>query len=533
MHRPPFLGTLVSLILAGGTISLSAEQPTSQWIFYGPDGKLHYKTTPAGDRIMDFSYAGYMGGGVALPTVRAKRTLQPSGDDDTATIQAAVDEVAAMPLENGFRGAVELAPGTFNCSATITIAADGVVLRGSGATGDGSTTIKMTGRQHLAVRAQGPRGRGAQPATAPTSSNTQNPNQGFRSVQSTIADAYVPSGSVSFKIADGAGFAIGDTIAIRRPVTEAWIRFMQMDNLVRDGRGQTWLRAGTTITTERKIANVTGNTITLDVPLADSFDQQYLQPPGTAVVKIQPPQQLSQVGIENLHIECPPQEINHTEPHFTALRINGEDCWVRDVVADETMNSIAVSGRRITLTRVAVNRKARHQGSSKPAEFAPNGGQILLDRCTVNGDNIWYSATGGRQAGPIVLLNCVFSGNGRAESHQRWTTGVLFDHCRAPDGGLDFRNRGAMGSGHGWSMGWGVAWNCEAADFVIQNPPGAINWMIGCIGQSRPMSRPFDKSPNLPEGVIDSPGTHVTPASLYLAQLLDRLGPQALKNIGY
>ena len=236
------------------------------------------------------------------------------------------------------------------------------------------------------------------------------------------------------------------------------------------------------------------------------------------MVKIQPPRLLSEAGVENLHIECPPQEINHTQPHFTALRINGEDCWVRDLVADETMNSIAVSGRRITLTRVAVNRKARHQGSSKPAEFAPNGGQILLDRCTVSGENVWYAATGGRQAGPIVLLNCVFSGNGRAESHQRWTTGVLYDNCRVPDGGLDFRNRGEMGSGHGWSMGWGVAWNCEAADFVIQNPPGAINWMIGCIGQSRPVPRPFDKSPNLPEGVIDSPGTHVTPASLYLAR---------------
>ena len=158
---------------------------------------------------------------------------------------------------------MELAPGTFNCSATITIAADGVVLRGSGANGNGRTTIKMTGRPHLAiaVRPQGRGARGAPPAAAPASTKTQAPNHDFRSVESTIADAYVPSGSVSFTVADGAGFAIGDTIAIRRPVTEPWIRFMQMDDLVRDGRAQTWLRAGTTITTERKITNVTGNTI--------------------------------------------------------------------------------------------------------------------------------------------------------------------------------------------------------------------------------------------------------------------------------
>ena len=62
--------------------------------------------------------------------------------------------------------------------------------------------------------------------------------------------------------------------------------------------------------------------------------------------------------------------------HFTALRLNAEDAWVRDVVIDETMNSVGINGRRITLQRVAVNRKARHQGSSKPAEFAPNASDL-------------------------------------------------------------------------------------------------------------------------------------------------------------
>jgi hypothetical protein len=166
------------------------------------------------------------------------------------------------------------------------------------------------------------------------------------------------------------------------------------------------------------------------------------------------------VGVEDLHIECPPQEINHTESHFSALRMNAQDSWVRNVIIDETMNSIGVNGCRITLQRVAVNRKARHQGSSKPAEFAPNAGQLLLDRCSSSGDNVWYAATGAGMSGPIVLLNCNFRGNGHVESHQRWSTGMLYDNCPVPDGGMDFRNRGSMGSGHGWSMGWGVAWNC-------------------------------------------------------------------------
>jgi len=53
----------------------------SQWVYPGAGGKLTYRTLPAGDRIMDFSYAGYGGGGVAVPDVPVKATVQPGGDD--------------------------------------------------------------------------------------------------------------------------------------------------------------------------------------------------------------------------------------------------------------------------------------------------------------------------------------------------------------------------------------------------------------------------------------------------------------------
>ena len=390
----------------------------------------------------------------------------------------------------------------------------------------------MTGKPHLAiaVRLDGERGRRS---TQPVDDNGPDARQNFVAAQTSIADIYVPSGTRSFTVAGTAGFAVGDTIEIRRPVTSAWLRFMQMDNLVRNGRPQTWLRAGSTTITERHLTAIAGKTFTVDVPLSDSFDSRYLQPPGSTVAKIRPPLRITQAGIEDLHIECPPQPINHTQPHFSALRISGQDCWVRDVVCDETMNSVAVGGARLTLQRVIVNRKARHQGSSRPAEFAPNAGQVLLDRCAVNADNVWFVATGGRQAGPIVLLNCTFLGDSRAESHQRWSTGMLYDNCRAPQGGIEFRNRGSMGSGHGWAMGWGVAWNCVAKDYVIQNPPGAANWMIGCTGENTRKPRPFGNGPLLPEGIQDSPGRPVTPQSLYLAQLAERLGPQAVKHLGY
>ena len=110
---------------------------------------------------------------------------------------------------------------------------------------------------------------------------------------------------------------------------------------------------------------------------------------------------------------------------------------------------------------------------------------------------------------------------------------MLLDNCQVPEGGIDFKNRGSMGSGHGWGTGWSVAWNCTAKSYVVQQPPGAANWMIGCRGQNVPTPRPFDSAPTLPLGISDSPGTPVTPRSLYLTQLAERLGPQAVKNIGY
>jgi hypothetical protein len=118
----------------------------------------------------------------------------------------------------------------------------------------------------------------------------------------------------------------------------------------------------------------------------------------------------------------------------------------------------------------------------------------------------------------------------------RWATGLLVDSCHAPAGGIDFMNRGSMGSGHGWTMGWAVAWNCDAKTFLMQQPPGAFNWVIGCVGEITTRPQPFFKTgeaPDMPRATFDAHGAHVAPKSLYLAQLRERLGPEALKASGY
>jgi hypothetical protein len=77
----------------------------SIWAYPGADGKLLYKPLPLGDTIGDYSNVGYMGGTVPIPTVPVKDTVSPVAGDDAATIQAAIDAVEAMPLDEiGFRG---------------------------------------------------------------------------------------------------------------------------------------------------------------------------------------------------------------------------------------------------------------------------------------------------------------------------------------------------------------------------------------------------------------------------------------------
>lgn len=502
-----------------------SQNESSEWVYFNKKGKLEYKLTEKGDRIMDFSHAGYMGGGVSVPDVPVKISISPTGNDDTELIRNALEEISGLPLVNGFRGAVLLAPGEYIISAAINIGTDGVVLRGSGSgQKEGpKSTLKLSGNPFNAVSLRS----GADQRTGEREAS------GTPVVRTRISDEYVPSGSSSFNVESAEGFKNGDIVLIRKPVTEEWIEFMQMHDLVRDGKPQTWIRAGSFLVAERRIAEIKGNKIFLEVPLSDSYDKKFTGQQGTVIELTEGSRRLNQCGIENLHIVSPEQPVPHSEPHFTALRINGEDCWARDILIEETMNSIGVTGKRITVTDVTVVRKALHQGSSRPAEFAPNGTQVLIDRCRVIADNVWFLATGSGVSGPVVILNCEFTGDQRGESHQRWSTGLLYDNVRAERGGLDFRNRGSMGSGHGWSMGWGLAWNCVAKDYVMQDPPGAHNWMIGCIGESRLMPRPFGQEPLLPEATKDSHGKHVIPASLYLAQLKERLGEDALKNIGY
>src|SRR4051794_26081499 len=112
--------SLVALALATALVAVAppaaraAKQPAgggaaqAKLVHLGPDGRLVYAPDARGNTIPDYSYAGYGGGGVALPVAPVKVRLQPQGNgrDDTSPIQSAIDQVSKMPADNhGIRGA--------------------------------------------------------------------------------------------------------------------------------------------------------------------------------------------------------------------------------------------------------------------------------------------------------------------------------------------------------------------------------------------------------------------------------------------
>lgn len=531
---------VVSLaILACFVYPKAQESWQSEIVHFGTDGKLEYIRDSEGNWIPDFSHAGYKGGGVAIPTIPVVKTVSPIPGDNTAYVQAAIDSVSGTtPDADGFRGAILLRPGIYEIAGTLKLKDDGVILRGSGDGADpaNNTILYATGDtppQRTVLVAGG---------------GVMN-DRWKEQVSGTKTDIVTDSvlvGDREFEVASAASFSVGDNIIIYHPCTAEWLTAIDSggthwnESGAEPGVDLPWAVGSTPIVYNRRIMKIDGNRITIDAPvfntLVRSLSQSYIYKYARTGLKMQ-------IGVENLRIDiqtADETDENHAWQAVDLFQI--EDAWVTNC----TFLHFGQSGVRAnTATRITVeNCNALDPVSTIEGERRYNfniytASQLILFKdCHATNGRHHYVSNGTSWTSGCVFLNCTGSGAyTSSEGHRQWSNGLLYDNYVELDGprpGLNPRllglyNRGNYGTSHGWAIAHSVAWNCNLAngDLIVQKPPTAQNYAIGCFAKNvvgvKPPA-PFDE----PEGYIE--GTNragLQPPSLYLAQLSERLNGQS------
>lgn len=481
----------------------------------GTDGRLIYTADAKGNRLPDFSWCGYRGGGVAIPDVAVRETLSPAATgDDRARIQAALTRVGALtPDAEGRRGAVLLNAGIYRIGSGLTIPA-GTVLRGAGQDAVGGTVLIATGSGNMIT-------------IGATGSHIASRNAATRQ---TLLDSYVPAGATRLRIQTPSAFQPGDQILIERPCTANWIRDIGMDNISQrpgdPNSTQQWFAGKVDLAFERTVVSVDATTITVDSPVVMAMETLY---GGGTVVKFTPTARVKEAGVEKLRLVA---QYEVGKEDTAASRIgNGviinlaENCWVRQVTgryfAGGTVSAEDPS-IRVTVEDCANLDPVSVITGGQRYSFPINGQRILVQRCFARKGRHDF-ITGYQNPGPNAYVDCV-SKTTYADSgpHNCWSTGILYDNIKTDQ--LLVQDRDYLGTGQGWAGANHVLWNCEAK-IICQKPPTADNWALGCKGT---IGKPLVVRPS---GIFESWGTAITPRSFYMTQLKDRLGAAAVNNV--
>ena len=483
----------------------------SAWVFPGASGRLLSSADALGNRVLDFSSAGYKGGLVPLPlsnSVPVRTNLSPVAGDNTVRIQNAINYVQSLPLDtNGFRGAVLLNAGEYALSNTITISASGVVLRGVGSGTSGTVLRGTAPNQYTLVKISGT-------SSATTVSGTTH----------TITNRYVPVGARSFQVDSTSGLAAGDHLYVRRVATTEWIQDLGMD-LLGPSPVYPWSPGSYMIDMDRVIKRIEGNRIFIDAPVTCAIDAGYTN--GT-IRKFTWSGRIANSGIEHLRgVSDYDAGVTDDENHgWIFVECNSlENGWVRDVVSEHFGNScVSLDGgcKFVTVADSQCLDPISQITGGRRYAFVMDGAVLcLVANCYTRLDRHQF-VTGSRVDGPNVFVDGLSdSAQSDAGPHHRWATGILWDNITINGQNLNIQNRGNLGSGHGWAGANCVAYNCDAdGGYVVQNPPGAHNWLIGSLGTIK--NGTYYVGPHDP-GTYDSNGANVFPNSLYYAQLQDRL----------
>jgi hypothetical protein len=496
----------------------TSNAQTSALVSVDSNGKIRYASDSKGNIVPDFSGVGYMNSESPIPTVTVVKTVNAVVGDNLANIQNAINEVSAYtPNANGFRGTILFKAGTYNISNSITISASGIVLRGEGFDGTGTNFVATKTTQHNLINFAGISG------TTVVSSSKK-----------IITDGYVPIGKKQITVASGHTFMVGDAVFVHRIPNDAWISLLGMDKLTsiipQDPTTVNWIASSYDLYSERKVTAVNGNLITLDAPIMDIIDPVY----ATGELMKYTSNRIEKCGIENIRLSSNYASETDENHGWEAISFdNIINAWARNVEVyyfGYSAVHIASSAAWITVDSCKMLDAKSIITGGRRYSFNVDGQRNLVQNCITRRGRHDY-VNGSRTCGPNVFYNCIATNqNSDIGPHHRWSTGILFDNI-VGNGSQNVQNRLDSGSGHGWSGGQIMFWNCTAGKMIVQDPPGdERNWAIGC--KSSVITNVGDWNTEL-SGTVESKGTFIAAIpSLFQAQLNERLsGLLSVKEI--
>lgn len=512
-----FLERSCALLFFLWTVPVTGADDVAPAIGLDKDG-LVYESLNNGDRVPDYSYCGFASGTLAIPIVTTRLTLRPSGGDDTQAIQAAIDRLASLPIdESGWRGALQLSPETFRVSGSLHLRGSNYVLRGTHH-GTERTIISATGisRRPLIVV-------GGTPTLDTTARHSQPSNaridaESDRRFSARIV-SYVPVGAMRVVVDDGSQWHVGQSLQVHHPSTTQWIAAVGMNRFPNDdGRGSwlDWKPDTLDLCWRRTIVAVDGQILHLDAPLTSAIDPELT--PAT-VSSIQLAGEAHHLGVEGLELisqadtALNPKDEEHA---WDAVRLNHvTDAWVRSVSCRQFVGSavhVGQAARRVTIADCDSSNPISEDAGWRRHTFYTLGEQTLFLRCRAEEGRHDF-AVGPLACGPNAFVHCsarrASAPSGPVGS---WASGVLFDNVEIDGSRLAVTNRETAAQGTGWAAANCMLWNCVASVIECRRPPTAYNWAIGVWG----------------EVVGDGSWKHLNefakPNSLFAAQLAERIG---------
>lgn len=487
-------------------------------------GYLIYGTDEMGNRIPDFSYAGYKYGTVPLPTndnlpsskirkVSPTPCTKESSPNprlvcpDAQNIQAALNDTSIK--------VVELQSGRFQIDQTLIINRP-VVLRGQGKGGDKRRdtilTSRIPGPDTSVITIDDSRNTGGWRMLEPQIYSSSNG-------PTTSVVKPIRVGDLVLHVADTSDLPVNAEIAIVQECNAPFLRAIGGDFIKHKTTDNWKCGKGKDVIFYRTIKAVNNNRITLDAPVytnmalrfggfnarvgiwkaedAKKTDNVLIDNVGIESLRIdiQLPidspdfdvsrtdfdachdyEKLHEIGNDDLKALC--QNTNHARNAIEMTDVI--DSWIRDVHTQHFSHagiSIKHSMRVTVRDSVANYMVGRYRSGGQGYNFTVGGYAqlILFKKNSAEWGRHNYVVNGGFNSSGIVFTNNKSkAANAASESHKEWIQGLLFDRHieQAPSWPpnskviLGLYNRGSNPFGphrhsHGWAATHSVIWNAS------------------------------------------------------------------------